>query len=150
MTKSVNIYDSFYGLQSFMLETVTSLSASVIREKVNGQMTKVGERSDGTAKNYTNVDTIATAAMVTCNYVTTNSFRLRTGATSKGISGAADRMYSFWFKTFNYQQAIVNLLPVTLINWNAAYVNHNIALKWTTTTERNASHFIIERSFDGE
>jgi len=40
-------------------------------------------------------------------------------------------------------------LPVTIINWNAVYANSNVILKWTTTTERNASHFIIERSFDG-
>jgi len=40
-------------------------------------------------------------------------------------------------------------LPVTIINWNAAYANSNVILKWTTTAERNASHFIIERSFDG-
>jgi hypothetical protein len=108
----------------------------------------VGKRFEGPVTNYVDVDTSATTVMTTNAYVNTNSFRVRTGAKSTGVSGAADRMYSLWFKTFSYQAAVI-ILPVTLINWSAACTNNNIALKWTTTVERNASHFIIERSFDG-
>ena len=145
----ISEYASFYGLQTFTLEKNTQLTVSSIMEKVKGAMTAVGKRFDGPVSNYMNVDTIATAAMVTNSYVSTNSFKLRTGATSTGVSGAADRMYSFWFKTFTYSSAIVNLLPVTVINWNATLASNNVSLQWTTTVEKNASHFIIERSFDG-
>jgi len=145
----ISEYASFYGLQSFTLEDNSSLISSTVLEKIDGNMTPVGKRFDGTIKNYTDVDTIATAAMVTNTYLATNSFRLRTGAKSTGISGAADRMYSFWFKTFSFQAPVTSLLPVTLINWNATFANSTVSLKWTTTVEKNASHFIVERSFDG-
>lgn len=145
----ISEYQTYYGLQSYTLEDNSELTVSPLQEMVSGVMTHVGERFDGPVANYAGIDTSATKVMTTNAYVNTNSFRFRTGAKSTGVSGAADRMYSIWFKTFTYDQSVVSFLPVTLINWNAAYTNNNIALKWTTTTERNASHFIIERSFDG-
>lgn len=145
----ISEYQTYYGLHSYTLEDNSALAVSPVQEMVLGVMTNVGERFDGPVDNYAGIDTSATKVMTTNAYVNTNSFRFRTGAKSTGVSGAADRMYSIWFKTFAYDQSVVSFLPVTLINWNAAYTNNNIALKWTTTTERNASHFIIERSFDG-
>jgi len=145
----ISEYQSYYGQKSYTLESNSVLIASTIQEKVNGNMTNVGKRFDGPVLNFTNVDTLATTVMVTNTYSNTNSFRVRAGAKSTGVSGAADRMYSFWFKTFTYQASVVKLLPVTLVNWTATYTNSNIALKWVTSQERNASHFIIERSFDG-
>jgi len=145
----ISEYQTYYGLQSYTLEDNTLLTVSNVQETVNGKLTTVGKRFDGPIATCGGVDTVATANMTTNSYVTTNSFRLRTGAKSKGVSGAADRMYSLWFKSFIYEQGVVSFLPVTLINWNATLSNNNVALKWTTTTEKNASHFIIERSFDG-
>ena len=150
----ISEYASFYGLQSFLLEKTSKLKASAIKLKDDGGSGKdadksIGERFDGPVTNYTNVDTLATTVMVTNTYLATNSFRLRTGAKSSGVSGAADRMYSFWFKSFSFQAPITQLLPVTLVDWNATFANSTVSLKWTTTVERNASHFIVERSFDG-
>jgi hypothetical protein len=145
----ISEYQTYYGLHSYTLEDHSELVVSTLQEMVGGVMTHVGERFDGPVANYAGIDTNATKVMTTNSYQATNSFRMRTGAKSTGVSGAADRMYSMWFKAFTYDQAVVTLLPVTVINWNAAYANNNVALKWTTTTERNASHFIIERSFDG-
>jgi Secretion system C-terminal sorting domain len=145
----ISEYQSYYGLQSYTLENNTLLTVSTLQQTINGVLTNIGKRFDGPVATCAGVDTIATANMTTNSYVNTNSFRLRTGAKSTGVSGAADRMYSLWFKSFIYSQGIVSFLPVTLINWNAALSNNNVALKWTTTTEKNASHFIIERSFDG-
>jgi len=142
-------YQTYYGLKSYTLEKQSVLSVSNLLETLLGILTNVGKRFDGPATNYKDVDTSATTVMTTNSYENTNSFRVRTGAKSTGVSNAADRMYSLWFKAFSYQSAVISFLPVTLINWNAAYTNNNIALKWTTTEERNASHFIIERSFDG-
>ncbi|MFT3936802.1 MAG: T9SS type A sorting domain-containing protein [Chitinophagaceae bacterium] len=145
----ISEYQSYYGLQTYTLESNTALAASNIKETVAGLLTTVGKRFDGPVKNYADVDTNATAAMATSTFLNTNSFRLRTGAKSTGVSGAADRMYSLWFKTFTYDAAVTTTLPVTIINWSAVFASNNIALKWTTTSEKNASHFIIERSFDG-
>jgi Secretion system C-terminal sorting domain len=145
----ISEYQTYYGLQSYTLESNTVLKVSTIQDLVNGLLTNVAKRFDGTTKTCDGVDTSVTACMTTNKYVNTNSFKVRTGAKSTGVSGAADRMYSLWFKSFAYDQGITNLLPVTLINWNAAYTNSIIALKWTTTSETNSSHFIVERSFDG-
>jgi len=145
----ISEYQTYYGLQSYTLESNTKLTVSTIQELISNLLTNVAKRFDGPVTTCDGVDTSKTANMTTNTYVNTNSFRLRTGAVSTGVSGAADRMYSLWFKTFTYETAVTSTLPVTLINWNAALSNNNIALKWTTTTEKNASHFIVERSFDG-
>ena len=145
----ISEYQSFYGQKAFTLEGVSALVTSTVQEKVNGEWVNTGKRFDGPVANFTDVDTLATSVMVTNRYSGTSSFRMRTGAKSTGVSGAADRMYSMWFKTFTYNAAIVKMLPVTLINWNAVFANNNVVLKWATSTEKNASHFIIERSFDG-
>ncbi len=145
----INEYQTYYGLQSYILEKNTALQVSTIQETVNGVLTNVAKRFDGPIATQAGVDTSATANMTTNTYVATNSFKIRTGAKSTGVSGAADRMYSLWFKSFSYVQAVTSFLPVTVINWSADYVNSNVNLTWTTTEERNASHFIVERSFDG-
>lgn len=42
-------------------------------------------------------------------------------------------------------------LPVKLISFTAQLASNNkVDLKWTTATEINASHFVVERSFDGQ
>jgi hypothetical protein len=145
----ISEYQSYYGLSTYTLEQATSLVATSIQETVNGKLTTVGKRFDGPVTNYTDIDTSATTVMATINYSNTSSFRLRTGAKSTGVSGAADRMYSLWFKSFAYDVPVTGLLPVTLINWTAALNNNNVSLKWSTTVERNSNYFIVERSFDG-
>ncbi|MEO5681972.1 MAG: T9SS type A sorting domain-containing protein [Chitinophagaceae bacterium] len=145
----ISEYVSFYGMQTYTLENNSALLVSTLQQLLAALLTNTGKRFDGPVTNYTNVDTSATAVMTTSTYANTSSFTMRTGAKSTGVSGAADRMYAFWFKSFAYEQGITSFLPVTLINWTAAYTNNNVSLKWSTSTEKNASHFIIERSFDG-
>ncbi|MEO6314214.1 MAG: T9SS type A sorting domain-containing protein [Chitinophagaceae bacterium] len=145
----IHEYQTYYGMKAYTLENNSVLNISNMQEAVDGKMTTMGKIFEGPVANYTNIDTNATTVMATSSYVNTNSFRIRTGAKSTGVSGAADRMYSLWFKAFAYQTGVTSFLPVTLVNWSAVYTNNNIALRWTTTSEKNASHFIIERSFDG-
>ncbi len=145
----INEYVSFYNLKTYTLESNSVLSVSNLLETVLGVLTNTGKRFDGPITNYTDIDTSATTVMTTNAYENTNSFRIRTGAKSTGVNSAANRMYAFWFKGFTYQEPVTATLPVSLINWNATYANNIIALKWSTTVEKNASHFIIERSFDG-
>jgi hypothetical protein len=41
------------------------------------------------------------------------------------------------------------VLPVTLIDFSATYLNNNINLNWVIADEKNVKHYIIERSYDG-
>ena len=49
--------------------------------------------------------------------------------------------------TINYPALII--LPVKLISFSAMLNTDKVDLKWTTSSEKNASHFSIERSSDG-
>ena len=40
-------------------------------------------------------------------------------------------------------------LPVELLSFTAKKVDANVLIEWTTLSERNSSHFIVERSVDG-
>ncbi|MCB9183956.1 MAG: T9SS type A sorting domain-containing protein [Flavobacteriales bacterium] len=41
------------------------------------------------------------------------------------------------------------LLPVEFLDFQATPGAHQVDLKWHTASERNTSHFVVERSFDG-
>ena len=41
------------------------------------------------------------------------------------------------------------VLPVNILSFTAAILNEDVHLKWSTATERNASHFEVQRSRDG-
>ena len=53
------------------------------------------------------------------------------------------------FSPFSFSSVGSNPLPVKLIAFTAKITDNNVALQWTTATERNNDHFDIERSFDG-
>ena len=42
-----------------------------------------------------------------------------------------------------------NALPVEMVLYNATCLDENISINWTTASETNNSHFLIERSEDG-
>jgi hypothetical protein len=50
--------------------------------------------------------------------------------------------------TINYTSPII--LPVKLISFNAFLNNEKVDLKWVTSEEMNVSHFVVERSTDGQ
>jgi hypothetical protein len=52
-----------------------------------------------------------------------------------------------WFKQFNLSLVT---LPIKLADFTAKYTKPNVSLEWNTVQEHNFSHFIIERSTDGE
>jgi len=82
--------------------------------------------------------------VVTSSFASSFDVKFGFNQTNNGWSGSDQ-----FSLLFSGSAPSTSSLPVMLINWSAAYINSNIALKWTTTSERNASHFIIERSFDG-
>lgn len=142
-------YVSFYGLKSTLLETNTLLKTTSLFETVLGLLTNTGKRFDGPTVNYANIDTSGTAVMVTNTYENKNTFKVRTGGVASAANGAAERMYSLYFKGFDYKAGATSFLPVSLINWNAKLNTKEVGLSWTTTMETNSSHFVIERSTNG-
>ncbi len=48
-----------------------------------------------------------------------------------------------------YTLSWLSVLPVKLTSFTATLNKNNVDLKWTTATESNLSHFVIEKSIDG-
>lgn len=139
-------YDAFYNPSSFTTERNTSLSVSDL--VVGGSA--VGRTFTGPQVTYNGIDTAQTDVMVTLTYSNVSSIRFRLGGTSSGSVSNTERMYSVWFRTFTYNAPTVTL-PVKLAAFNALLSTEKKAqLSWTTVSEINASHFVVERSFNGQ
>lgn len=145
----INEWVSFYGQKSYMLESNTVLNVSVLNEVLNGLPVSVGRKFDGPVTNYSNIDTNATAVMVTNQYKSAGTFKMRIGGHSTGSNGAADRMYSFWFKSFNYTAGSQFRLPLVLFSFDATLSTKSVNLNWETGMEKELSHFVVERSTNG-
>lgn len=144
-------YVSFYGAHSYTLERNTSLTVTNLLDQILGLLTP-GIEFKGPARDYSNVSTSATNLMTTMTYSKKSGFTFRAGATTgSGSSNSTDRMYSFWFRGFDYDVPTDVTLPVKLVSFSAM-LNDNDAvdLKWTTASEKNVSHFEVERSHDGK
>lgn len=143
-------YVSFMSPSSYTLEANSSLTVENILDLILNILTP-GKKFNGPTTNYTNINTTATAVMTTIHYLNRNFFRMRAGgATGNSSTSAADRMYSFWFKGFTYNTPVVITLPVKLRSFDAYLkADNKVDLKWTTASEINVSHFVVERSTDG-
>lgn len=137
--------DAFLGLTSYTVENNSLLTVSNV---MNGS-TVIGKQFTGVQPAYNGIDTTKTQVMATMTYTNTSVFKFRFGANTTGSSGATGRMYSAWFKGFTYSAPIISSLPVTLVSFTAALNNKKADLKWTTASEINVSHFVVERSTDG-
>lgn len=145
----INEWIGLYNLKSYTVEHYTSLGISNITELLSGVSTLVGKKFAGPVTNYQDIDTSATRVMVTASYENLVTFRLRTGGHSSGSSSAADRMYSFWFRSFNYQTPVDGSLPVRLSSFTAKKADSKVVLNWTSEMEKDVSHFVVERSLNG-
>lgn len=92
------------------------------------------------------IDTTAVSVMVTSQYMYKKSITFRIGGqTGSGSVSSPSRQNSVWFKEFS-----LSTLPVKFASFTATLSNNSKAdLKWTTASEINVSHFVIERSTDG-
>lgn len=145
----INEWLSFYGHKTYVTEANSQLLPASIWEQINGVNTAVGTKIQGPTANYANIDTNATRVMVTANYENSSSIRIRTGGHSTGSNGAADRMYSFWFKSFSYLAPVEARLPVTLQSFTATLVNKKAQLNWVSAQEENLNVYVLERSTNG-
>ena len=145
----LNEWVSFYNLTSHTFESNTQLSYNTVMELLNNVLTLVGKKFNGPRANYLDIDTAATRVMTTIKYNNKNALRIRTGGHSISRTGASDRMYSFWFKSFNYGNPVESGLPVTLKSFNARLENKKPVLNWVSAVEKDVSHYAVQRSTDG-
>jgi len=94
------------------------------------------------------IDTSATELMFQVKNNNISSFKVRFGAVIISNSGNTTRQYSLYMKDFVIANAAT--LPVTLTNFQANLKDKSASLVWTTTTQLNFSHFVIEKSTDGK
>lgn len=146
----INEWVGFYGLNSYAVETGSLLQYGSITEILNSVTSVVGTRFNGPVTNFTNIDTSSTSVMATATYVNKNVFKIRTGGKSTGSNGAADRMYSLWFKSFNYNIPVQLGLPVTLRSFTASLINKKPVLNWVSSKEENLNMYVLERSLNGK
>lgn len=153
---------------------------SLVDDLLDGATNLLGSDvlSQGPVANGAGVDTSNIAFMVSYTYLNKNDFKFiigsKNGNVSLGTQGPALkpllnlagtpvidptstsllsgdpglRLNSIWFKQFNLNVLVT--LPVKLLDFTANYTNPNVLLQWSTAQEHNFSHFILERSTDGE
>ncbi len=140
---------SYYSPAAWTLESVSSLTVSNFLQMLLGLLTPVGKTFDGVLQDHSGIDTTATELMATMHYTNVSNMKFRIGAATQG-GGASntERQYSIYFKNFSFAAPIT--LPVKLASFTATLNKNNKAeLKWTTASEINTSHFVVERSTDG-
>jgi hypothetical protein len=77
-------------------------------------------------------------------------YTVRVGGVARAKNGASERMYSFYFQDFKYNQPQQVTLPVTLKSFDAKLVSGKASLKWVSSSEVNFSYYSVQRSFDGK
>jgi len=111
------------------------------------EMTKLIQ---GPVLNALNIDTAATTVMATFTYEDKDMITFKLGATSGTIvSNAGERMSSLWFKAFSMARPLV-ILPVRMSSFSASLEKGTVTVNWSTESEVNFSHFVLERSTDGK
>ncbi|GAC1422583.1 MAG: hypothetical protein NVS1B13_15880 [Flavisolibacter sp.] len=99
--------------------------------------------------NQPGIDTAATQNMASFTYQNVSSFYFQYGAKSTlGGSTAGERLNSIWFKGFNLE--VPKILPVKLSGFTAQVDKNQVVLKWSTASEKDFSHFDVQRSLNGK
>ncbi|NOT51956.1 MAG: T9SS type A sorting domain-containing protein [Chitinophagaceae bacterium] len=92
------------------------------------------------------IDTSALANMFTASNTNISSFTIKFGTLTVTPSSSV-RQFSMYMKPFNY---VSPTLPVKLSSFTATLnKNDKVDLRWSTASEINTSHFVVERSTDG-
>ena len=92
------------------------------------------------------IDTAALGNMFTVTNSNISSFSVKYGASTVNAN-AANRQFSLYMKGFIYPDQTT--LPVELLSFSAKLNTDKVDLKWATASEKNVSHFSIEKSTDG-
>jgi len=116
---------------------ITSIAPGVFR----------GTNVNGADQN--GIDTAGKQNMFTVTNSNVSTFKLKLGIT-KTTSGQTSRQFGIYMKGFVYPN--LSLLPVNLEYFTATPdINlTSVELNWATSSEKNVSHFSIEKSIDGK
>lgn len=144
---TIKEYIEFYRTTNCAIENVSQLVSTYLGSSNGGS--EKDYRFTGPLLNFLNIDTAGTTVMATAKYTNKSKFRMRIGAQQLGLglSNAGMRFNALWFRSFNY--VAPRTLPVKLTSFDAALVNKKVALTWSTSQEKDASHYVIERSTNG-
>lgn len=111
-----------------------------------GAGTFKGINTDGITRN--GVDTSTKSNMFTTTNTGVSFFTAKLGI-SNDHSTKTLRLFSIYMKGFNYPDMAV--MPVTLQSFATTLNNNNeVNVNWTTATQSNVSHFVVQRSIDGK
>ncbi|MEI6765208.1 MAG: T9SS type A sorting domain-containing protein [Bacteroidota bacterium] len=78
-----------------------------------------------------------------------NKWTARTGVISgTSDNGSISSMGMLSYSPMTFGKGLSNPLPVNLISFDASCVNGMTWLRWSTASENNSNHFIVERSTD--
>lgn len=103
----------------------------------------------GPTKNFTNIDTSATAVMTTFTYDNKDMIVFRFGgSTGSRATTVGERMNSLWFKSFNLA-AQETTLPLRLLNFQGNVSNNKANFQWSVADNETGYSFELERSADG-
>lgn len=93
------------------------------------------------------IDTSSFANMFTVTNTNIDSFKVAMGMITTNNSNTS-RQFSLYMKGFAIPNKIT--LPVELVNFSATLKDKTADLKWITASEKNVSHFVVEKSTDGK
>jgi hypothetical protein len=141
-------FNTFYSNNYYILESGSNLTTTTVTGTTT-QAAAIGRQFSGVTLDHPGIDTAATDLMTTNVYINVNTITIRAGATTSGSSSRTQRMHAVWFKNFTYSSPL-STVPVKMLSFTATLgKNSKVDLKWTTASEINVSHFVIERSTDG-
>ena len=137
----------------------------------NHDWTGADYKAFGTSVNAVNIDTAELRNMAMYTYHEKSSITVTYGAINGGGSGgesfgstdsesenvtgaeaettAGMRLNSLWFKGFESGLGSESTLPVILKYFSATLKSEVVSLKWEASVEDNFSHYIVQRSYDG-
>lgn len=128
------------GTASFMSLTLDISVVQMLLSKFKG-VNVLGIERNG-------IDTSALGNMFTVTRGNITSYSVKIGATTL-LANTANRQYSVYMKGFAYSNPTT--LPIKFHTFTATMNGESkVDLKWTTASEINVSHFVIEKSLDGK
>ena len=138
-------YMEFYKTTSCQLEGQSDLQSTYLGNTNNEK----DYRLTGPLRHLLNINTTETEVMATALYTSRSNFTIRFGAQQLGLGTCTSgmRYNSLSFNSFQFTSP--KSLPVKLTSFNAALINKKVSLTWSTAQEKDASHFVIERSTNG-
>ena len=152
-TKAIDIDGDDVTLEEYVeLFKTTSCSlgghSKLVKTFLGNTNNEKDYRLTGPLQHFLNIST-DTDVMATAIYTQKSKFCVRFGAQQLGlgICNSGMRYNSLSFESFHFTAP--STLPVKLTSFNAALINKKVSLTWTTAQEKNASHFVIERSTSG-